>query len=479
MTPEAEQTALVARHAREQLPRSIARLSEYLSIPAISSDEAHHADVLRLSRKLQRELSALGFSDARVLQVDGALPLTCATRAAGAPDRPTLLIYGHLDLQPVRGENWRTPPHEATVIDGRLYARGAADDMGGWFSHLAALEAWLAVAGELPVNVKLVIEGEEEIGSPNLERYMDTYPEAFEADVMVLTDCENPSTEIPGLTVSLRGLFEVELSCEAIEADVHSGLWGNMVPDPATALFLLVARLLDEHGRFALGRREVPSDFRAEAALSPPSRDVIRRAARLLRGVEPLPDEGRPPAEWLWRQPALTILSTTLPRPDEQKNAIRRRASATLSIRLAPGQTATEMRALLEDVLLVGAPGGVRVQLTPAPGGAESWLYEPSGPVFEAVDRAYEKGFGRRLLRVGIGGSIPFVALFGRRFSHLPLVLNGVMDPETGAHGPNESLHLGVFEKAVITNVHLLEELSRLGPRSDWAGRGAPVAAPE
>jgi acetylornithine deacetylase/succinyl-diaminopimelate desuccinylase-like protein len=133
MTREAEQSALVARHAREQLPNSITRLGEYLSIPAISSDKAHHADVLRLSQKLQRELLALGFSDARVLRLDGALPLTCATRAAGAPGRPTLLIYGHLDLQPVRGENWNTPPHQATVIDGRLYARGAADDMGGWF----------------------------------------------------------------------------------------------------------------------------------------------------------------------------------------------------------------------------------------------------------------------------------------------------------------------------------------------------------
>lgn len=465
MTHEEAQSAKVARHARERLPNTLERLREYLGIAAISSDRAHHPDVVRLSHKLQSDLLALGFSDARVLQLDGALPLTCATRAAGAPDRPTLLIYGHLDLQPVQGEHWRTPPHAAVVTNGRLYARGAADDMGGWISHLAALQAWLEVAGELPVNVKLVIEGEEEIGSPNLERYMDAFPDAFEADVMVLTDCENPSTEIPGLTVSLRGLYEVEVVCEAMAADVHSGLWGNMVPDPATALFLLIARLLDEHGRFALGRREVPASFRREAALSLPSRQVIRHAARLLDGVEPLPDDGRSPAEWLWRQPALTVLSTTLPRLEEQKNAIRRRASATLSIRLAPGQTSSEIQALLEGALLRQPPGGVRVHLVPVAGGAESWLYEPSGPVFEAVERAYEKGFGRRLVRVGIGGSIPFVALFGRRFSHLPLVLNGVMDPETGAHGPNESLDLGVFEKAVLTNVYLLDELSRLGQK--------------
>jgi acetylornithine deacetylase/succinyl-diaminopimelate desuccinylase-like protein len=418
--------------------------------------------VLRLSQQLCADLIALGFSDARVLHLDGALPLTCATRSAVGADRPTLLIYGHFDLQPVKGEAWRTPPHEATVVDGRMYARGAADDMGGWVSHLAALEAWLAVAGDIPINVKLVIEGEEEIGSPNLERYMDAFPELFAADVMVLTDCENPSTEIPGLTVSLRGLLEVEVICEALESDVHSGIFGNMVPDPATALFLVVARLLDEHGRFALGRREVPASWRREALGSPPSRELIQKAARLLDGVEPLPDAGRPPAEWLWRQPAITVLSTTLPRPDEQKNAIRRQASAALSVRLAPGQSAPEMLALLEQTLLRNPPGGVLVRLVAAPGGAESWLYEPSGPVFDAVDRAYQAGFARPPLRVGIGGSIPFVALFGRRFSHLPLVLNGVMDPETGAHGPNESLHLALFEKAVITNVHLLDELSRV-----------------
>lgn len=463
-----------ARSARERLPATLERLRRYLAVPAISCDAAHAADVARLARMLESDLGSLGF-EARVLELPGALPLVCAERSRGGPERPTLLIYGHFDLQPVRGEAWRTPPHEATVIGERLYARGAADDMGGWVSHLAALEAWLAVSGELPLNVKLVIEGEEEIGSPNLERYMDAYPDVFSADVMVLTDCENPAPDIPGLTISLRGLLEVEVVCEALEADVHSGLWGNMVPDPATALILLLARLLDERGRLALGRREVPADWREAAGVAPPSRDTIGRAARLLPGVEPLPDDGRPPAEWLWRQPAVTVLSTTLPRPVEQKNAIRRQASATLSVRLAPGQSADEMRALLEQVLLREPPGGVRVRLEAKPGGAESWLYEPRGPVFEAVDRAYEKGFGRRMLRIGIGGSIPFVALFARRFSHLPLVLNGVMDPETGAHGPNESLHLGVFEKAVLTNVYLLDELARLG-RAGIAGPSEPGA---
>lgn len=461
--PEAAVADRVAARAKERMSSTLALLGRYLAVPAISCDERHRGDVARLAGMLRDDLARLGFEPSRVLELDGALPLVCAERRAAKPGAPTLLIYGHFDLQPVQGEAWRTPPHAATERDGRLYARGAADDMGGWVSHLAALAAWLEVAGDLPLNVKLVIEGEEEIGSPNLERYMDAHPEVFAADVMVLTDCENPAPDVPGLTISLRGLLEAELRCEALEADVHSGLWGNMVPDPATALVLLLARLLDENGRLRLGRQEVPRAWREAAGGLPPTRQTIRTAARLLPGVEPLPDDGRAPAEWLWRQPAVTVLSTTLPRPEHQKNAIRRSASATLSVRLAPGQSAGEMRALLEAELLRDPPGGVRVSLTLEPGGAESWLYEPRGPVFDAVDRAYEKGFGRRLLRIGVGGSIPFVALFGRRFSHLPLVLNGVMDPETGAHGPNESLHLGTFERAVVTNVYLLDELARLG----------------
>ncbi len=451
----------VAQWADERFEATVEELCGYLRIPAISCEPAHHDDVARLAVQIRAELAALGFS-AHVRELPEALPLVAAERRCAREDAPTVLVYGHLDLQPVRGEAWSTPPHEPTRQGERLYARGAADDMGGWVSHVACFRAWLAVAGDLPVHVKLVIEGEEEIGSPNLERFMDAFPEDFEADVMVLTDCENPSTEIPGLTTSLRGLYEVELSCEALSSDVHSGLWGNMAPDVGNALMSLLARLVDEDGRMRLGRQDVSESWRRKAEAIPLTPEVIRSGAHLLGGVDPLPLRGRPAAEWLWRQPAVTLLSTTLPHPDEHKNALRSRASATLSIRVPPGMTHDEMRSLLEAELLVDPPGGVRVTLVDRPGRADSWLYTPEGPAFEAADRAYERAWGRPLVQIGIGGSIPFVALFGRRYAHLPLLLNGVMDPETGAHGPDESLHLGVFRKAILANVYLLDELSRL-----------------
>jgi acetylornithine deacetylase/succinyl-diaminopimelate desuccinylase-like protein len=457
------QVEAVIEHAMARFDATVDQLSAYLAIPAISCEPEHAEDVRALASKIRDDLETLGMDECQVLEIQGSLPIVTAEWMKAGPDAPTVLVYGHLDLQPVAGEIWHTPPHEATRIGDRLYARGSADDMGGWVSHIAALEAWLAETGGLPVNLKVVIEGEEEIGSPNLERYMDAYPHQFEADVMVLTDCENPSAEIPGLTVSLRGLLEVELKVSALDADVHSGLWGGMVPDVSIALMKLVNRLTDDDGRMAVGRVEVPEDWRTAAWDTPITVDVIEKGAHIIEGVNALPDRGIPPAEWMWRQPSLTVVATTLPTPAIKKNALRRQASAILSIRLAPGQTGTEMLAALEAVLLVDPPGGVKVDLTQDGWASEGWLYEPKGPAFDAADRAYERAWGAKLARVGVGGSIPFVALFGNRFGDLPLILNGVMDPETTAHGPNESMHLGIFEKAIRANIYLFDELGTLG----------------
>ncbi|MFM2248920.1 MAG: hypothetical protein RL071_4995 [Pseudomonadota bacterium] len=442
--------------------RALRRLAGYVARPAISCDPDHHADVEALAEAVAADLAALGL-DATVLRLPGALPSVAAAWMGAGPDAPTVLVYGHLDLQPVKGEPWTSDPHALTQRGERVFARGASDDMGGWVSHLEAIQAYLEVEGGLPVNLRLLIEGEEEIGSPNLERYMDAFPEAFAADVMILTDCENPSPTQPGLTVSLRGLLEVELRCAALEADGHSGLWGGMVPDVSLALMRLVSRLCDEDGRMAIGRVEVPADWRAAAWGVPLSAAVIHAGAHLLPGVSALPDRGRPPAEWMWRQPSITVVATTLPTADRKKNALRTAASATLSVRLAPGQTVDEMMGLLRAALLADPPAGVEVSVEQGKNASEGWLYTPRGPAFEAADRAYRASWGQPLLQVGVGGSIPFVALFGRRYGDLPLILNGVMDPESTAHGPNESLHLGVFAKAIAANAALYAELGALG----------------
>jgi len=453
-------TKRVAAAAVQAAPASFDRLARYLAFAPISSDPTAKERIVALARTLQSDLAALGMEDARVLELEGAHPCVAAEWTKAGPGAPTVLVYGHFDVQPVAGEAWDTDPHTIVQKGDRLYGRGSADDMGGWLSHFVAIEAYLKEKGTLPCNLKLLIEGEEEIGSPNLERFMDAYPDAFASDAMVLTDCDNPSTEIPGITVSLRGLLEIEVSVASARSDVHSGLWGNVVPDPAMTLTALVARLVDGDGRLKLARCDVDPTWLADSRAVPMTTDVIRSGARLLDGVQPLPDRGLSPAAWVWRQPAVTLLSTTFPAPGSEKNAVRKSASARLSLRVAPGQTAAELLAVVRAELSRDVPGGLAVSVVEMPGGASSWDYVAEGPAFDAADRAYEAAWGKKPLRVGIGGSIPFVALFGQRFSRLPLVLNGVIDPETGAHGPNESMHVGVYAKTVAANVHLYAELA-------------------
>ena len=453
--------ARVAARAAELTEGAIERLSGYLRRPAISCDPDHFADVRALAAQIRDDLAALGLDRARVLELPGALPAVAA-EWLHAPGKPTILIYGHLDLQPVKGEVWRTPPHEPTRVGDRLYARGAADDMGGWVSHIAALQAWKEITGGFPANIKLLIEGEEEIGSPNLERYMDAYPDAFASDVMILTDCENPSTEIPGLTTSLRGLMECTVTVEALDADIHSGLWGGVVPDVSWALMQLLTRLVDENGRLIQPRAEVPAAWAEASWQVPITEGTIRSGAHLIAGVNPLPACGHSPAEHMWRQPAITVLTTTLPTKERKKNALRMSAEAILSIRVAPGQEDEAIREAIRAELLRDPPGGVKVRLAFSEQPSGAWLYTPKGPAFPAADRAYTRAWGRPLLEVGVGGSIPFVALFGRRFGDLPLILNGVIDPETTAHGPNESLHLGIFAKTILANAWLYAELGEV-----------------
>jgi len=456
----------VAQKAESSARGSFARLGRYLAFAPISSDPSRSQSLRSLAEALVADLTAAGLARARILDlpsVPGAHPCVAAEWLGAGPSKPTVLIYGHFDVQPVAGEAWDTPPHELVQKGDRLFGRGAADDMGGWLSHLIAIESWFAETGSLPVNVKLLLEGEEEIGSPNLEAFMDAYPDAFAADAMVLTDCENPSVEIPGLTVSLRGLLEIEVSLSGAKSDVHSGLWGNIVPDPAVTLLALIGRLVDADGRLKQARMPVDPAWLAASRDVPLTTEVIRTGARLLDGVDPLPERGLTPAAWAWRQPAITVLSTTFPPPGSEKNAIRKSASAKLSLRIAPGQTSNELFEAVAQELRRDVPGGLAVTITQQPAASSSWDYVAKGPAFEAADRAYQKAWGRTPIRIGIGGSIPFVALFGKRFARLPLVLNGVIDPETGAHGPNESMHIGVYVKTAVANVYLYEELGALG----------------
>lgn len=447
-----------AAGAKALVPEALKRLADYVAIPAVSSEPERAGAVRQMAEVAAEDLRAAGLDGVEIIEVEGALPCVRAEKIVDA-DLPTVLIYGHFDQQPFDESLWESHPNTLTQRGDRLYGRGSADDLGGWLSQVTAFRAWQAQGG-CPINVRFLLEGEEEIGSPNLERYMETFPGAFDADVMILTDCDNPSTEVAGMTVSLRGLLEFEIKLSALRAKVHSGLWGGALPDVAVGLCKVIAALVDERGRVVgLDGPAVSNSWRAQVSELSPSDDDLRRDAGLLEDVPGLDPGGRPRVEWLWRRPHLTVIATSLPSLAKSANVLLPEATARLSVRLAPGQAADEAFEHLEGLIQEALPFGLQCELIRNVS-SEGWSYEAEGPAFDAAERAYAKAFGADLVRIGVGGSIPFITMFADRFPDKPLILNGVMDPRTSAHGPNESLHVGLFEKVCLANVYLLQELA-------------------
>lgn len=474
MTTPLEQAAA---KATAMVPEALERLADYVAIPAISSEPSRHASVRRMAEVAAEDLRAAGLEAVAVIEVPGALPCVRAEKIV-SPELPTVLIYGHFDQQPFDAELWESPPNTLTQRGERLYGRGAADDLGGWLSQLIAFRAWQAVGG-CPLNVRFLLEGEEEIGSPNLERYMETYPDAFDAQVMVLTDCDNPSPDVPGLTVSLRGLLEFEIKLSALKGKVHSGLWGGALPDVAIGLCKVVSALVDERGRVVgLDGPPVTNSWRAQVSELSPSDDDLRTDAGLLEGVPGLDPGQRPRVEWLWRQPHLTVIATTLPQLSQSANVLLPSAKARISVRLAPGMSAEDAYEHLCEQIDAAVPFGLACEVTRTVA-SEGWSYEAEGPAFDAAGRAYKRAFGEALVKIGVGGSIPFITMFANRFPDTPLILNGVMDPQTGAHGPNESLHVGLFGKVVLANVFLLHELREALHAPEAGPEPTPEAGPE
>ncbi|MDC3379299.1 M20/M25/M40 family metallo-hydrolase, partial [Planctomycetota bacterium] len=446
-----------ATQAEGMIPQALERLGDYVAVPALSRDSELFPEVRRMAELAACDLKEAGLDNVQVLDLEGALPCVRGEKIVN-PGGPTVLIYGHFDQQPADPAVWDTDPHVMTKKGDRLYGRGVADDLGGWLSQLVAFKAWQA-AGGVPLNVRFLLEGEEEIGSPRLGDFMSAYPEAFQADVMVLTDCDNPATDQAGLTVCLRGMLEVDITVRALQGKVHSGLWGGALPDPSMAICKILADLVDDNGRVAGLDAPVPDAWRESVAGLSPDDDALRADAGMLPDAVGLDPGGRPRVEWMWRQPHVTVVATNIPHYGQEANVILPHAKARLSVRLAPGQTPEDvfehLKARVEAKRPFGLPGDVEKGI-----GTAGWLYEAEGPAFDAAGRAYAKAFGKPLVKIGVGGSIPFITLFAERFPDTPLILNGVMDPRTGAHGPNESLHVGLFEKVVLANVYLLGELA-------------------
>ena len=447
------------------LDRAQADLVEFARIPGVSAAGFDPAEVERSARHVVGLLEDAGLEDVELCRVGDAHPAVVGQRRAPRDDAPTVLVYAHHDVQPPgRVEHWETPPFEPTLRgDGRLYGRGVVDDKAGLLLHVAAMRAWLEAAGELPVHVKVLVEGEEEIGSTHLEAFLRAHRERLRSDVIVLSDTANLETGLPSLTTSLRGLASVDVTVRALDHPLHSGMWGGPVPDAATALSMLLARLVDGAGRIAIPGfwddvPEIDAATRAAYDALPLDEEAFRRDAGLLPGVPLSPESGRGLYESLWARPALAVTALEAMPLAEAASQLVAVARARVGLRLPPGQDAGRASEQLAAFLRKDPPRGVVVDVE-AEAAADGWRTVPQGPAFDAARRALRGGYGREPVAIGCGGTIPFVGPFAEVMGGAPALLLGLEDPPCNAHGENESLDLGDFRKAARASAHLLAEL--------------------
>jgi acetylornithine deacetylase/succinyl-diaminopimelate desuccinylase-like protein len=447
--------------------RTLADLIDLARIPSVSAAGFDPAHVAHSAEHVAELFRQAGLGSVDLVRVPGAHPYVVAERRAALREAPTVLLYAHHDVQPPgRAERWESPPFEPTVRgDGRLYGRGVVDDKAGLMLHLAALRAWLEATGSLPVHVKFVVEGEEEIGSAHLSRFLAAQRERLRADVVVLSDTANLATGLPSLTTSLRGLVAIDVTVRALDHPLHSGMWGGPVVDAASALVCLLARLFDGTGQIAVPGLdddvpELSASERARVAALPFDEAVFRREGGLLPGVRLAGDAARSPYERLWARPSVALTALEGIPLATAANQLLAEASARVGVRLAPGQDADRVRELLTTFLQRDPPWGVSVE-TRCETAVAGWRTEARGPAFDAAQRALRLGFGRDAALIGCGGSIPFVGPFVEVLGGAPALLLGLEDPPCNAHGENESLDLEDFRKASRAAAHLLAELSQ------------------
>jgi acetylornithine deacetylase/succinyl-diaminopimelate desuccinylase-like protein len=433
----------------ELMPALRADLEALVRIESVSADPARAGEVERSAEATAALFAGEGFTTEIVRAHDGGPPAIVGEKR-GPDGAPTVLLYAHHDVQPENDPaDWESPPFVPTERGDRLHARGAADDKAGIAAHLAAVRAW---GDDLPVTVRLFIEGEEEVGSPKLPALLAAHRDRLEADVIVIADSANWDIGTPALTTSLRGLLAADVEVRTLTHAVHSGMWGGLVPDALMALTRLLSSLYDDAGGVAVaGLHAGPA-----ADVDYPE-DRLRAESGIATGVDWIGTGSA--VERLWTKPAITVIGIDAPRVTGASNTLTPVARAKVTVRLAPGDTADNAAAALTAHLEQHVPwhAELRVDVTDR---AEPTRIDAAGPAYDAARSAFRDAWdGTEPVDMGVGGSIPFIAEFLEAFPAASVLVTGVEDPDTRAHGANEGLHLGEFERVCVAETLLLGNL--------------------
>ena len=454
--PVAELAAYFDAHADE----ARAELFDFLRIPSVSARSEHDADTRRAAEWTRAALERAGLA-AAVHETAGHPIVLGEWR--GAPGAPTLLVYGHYDVQPAEPlELWETPAFEPAVRDGRIYARGSVDDKGQLFLHIKALEAHLAANGRLPVNVLVLAEGEEEVGSEHLAEWVEAHAAELACDAVVISDSAMFAPGVPSIVSSLRGLAYLQIEVEGPAGDLHSGMYGGAVVNPAMALARILATFHDAEGRVAIPGfydrvRAWPDRVREQMRGLPFDEEHFRAGV----GAPALGGEaGYTVLERLWTRPTGEVNGRLSGYTGEGATTGRpARAMAKVSCRLVPDQDPGEVERLFAEHVARVAPPGVRVEVRALHGG-RPWRADLEGPLFDAAKRALAAEFGREPVVTGEGGSIPVVGDFARILG-APVLLVGFGLPGENAHAPNEWISVENFEKGMRAMARLYAEYGR------------------
>jgi acetylornithine deacetylase/succinyl-diaminopimelate desuccinylase-like protein len=433
------------------MPQVLADLADLVAIPSVSADPERAPDVRRSAEAVAELARGAGAEDVSVLTAEGGAPAVVA-HWPPPPGAPTVLLYAHHDVQPVGDRaDWSTEPFTATESGGRLFGRGAADDKAGIAAHLAAIRAY---DGEPPVGVTLFVEGEEETGSPTLPAFLTEHAPLLTADAIVLADSTNLAVGQPALTTTLRGLVDAVVTVSTLDHAVHSGAFGGPAPDALSALARLLSTLHHADGSSAV---EGLTSYTGAAVDYPVDR--LRAEAGVLPSVQLA--AGRGIAAQLWHDPAVAVLAIDAPAVADVSNTLVPSARAVVSARIAPDQDPGQALNALTHHLITHAPWGAKVTIgeTRAAGGA---VIDANTPVHDAARRSFAGAWGVEPVDIGVGGSIPFVAAFAETFPDAAILVTGVEDPDSRAHGADESLHLAEFERVCLAEALFLSELAGL-----------------